>query len=213
MPARPETEVFGFGDRPPLPLPRALAAVGRCAARTLVLLARGRIEQPTGHIGEVLHVGNGVHARVYRETVVKNAAVDDPAALVVEFRLRWVRGWGHSLFRAVSVLNTPLFAGFPGLVSKLWLAQDTTGVYRGIYQWNGAVRADAYARALWWVLALVSERRSIHYLVLPGRHRDDLLPVEATPVGEEAGVGGVRGGGRRRRRRATPRTRRPATRE
>ena len=30
-------------------------------------------------------------------------------------------------------------------------------------------------RALWWVLALVSVPASIHYAVLPGLHRADLL--------------------------------------
>jgi hypothetical protein len=169
-------EAFGFGDRPPLPFPRALGALVRCVVRSFVLLARGRIAQPTGHLGEVLHFGAGAHARVYRETVIAGAAVDDPAALIVEFRLRWVRGRGHALFRVASVLNTPLFVGFPGFVSKLWLADDGAAVYRGVYQWDGADRADAYARALWWVLALVCERESIHYVVLPGALRDGVVP-------------------------------------
>lgn len=95
--------------------------------------------------------------------------------LIVAFRLRWVRGWGHALFRAESLLNTPLFAGFPGFVSKLWVAHDEGNVYRGVYQWNDPALAHAYVRALWWVLALVSERGSIHYVVLPGLRRDDVL--------------------------------------
>ena len=65
----------------------------------------------------------------------------DPAVLVVAFRLRWVRGIGHRMFRLESLLNTPLFVGFPGLVSKLWLAHDAAGVYRGVYQWDGAQSA------------------------------------------------------------------------
>ena len=32
-------------------------------------------------------------------------------------------------------------------------------------------------RALWWALIVVSERSSIHYAVLPGIRRDDLLKV------------------------------------
>jgi hypothetical protein len=64
----------------------------------------------------------------------------------VAFKLRWVHGWGHPLFRAESLLNTPLFVGFPGFVSKLWLAHDDNEVYRGFYQWNGAQLADAYVR-------------------------------------------------------------------
>jgi hypothetical protein len=31
----------------------------------------------------------------------------DPCVLVVGFRLRAVRGWGHAAFRAESLLNTP----------------------------------------------------------------------------------------------------------
>jgi hypothetical protein len=112
---------------------------------------------------------------VYRETTVSTARSDAPAVLVVAFQLRWVRGRAHALFRAESILNTPLFVGFPGFVSKLWLAHDDDGVYRGFYQWNEPERADAYVRALWWVLALVSIRDSIRYAVLPGLRRDDVL--------------------------------------
>ena len=112
---------------------------------------------------------------MYRETGIDTAAVDSPVVLVVAFRLRWVRGWGHALFRAESLLNTPLFVGFPGFVSKLWIAHDENGVYRGLYQWNDANLAHVHARALWWVLGLVCVRDSIHYVVLPGLRRDDVL--------------------------------------
>ena len=79
------------------------------------------------------------------------------------------------MFRAESLLNTPLFVGFPGFVSKLWLAHDGNGVYRGFYEWDRAELADAYVRALWWVLALVSVQESIRYAVVPGLRRDDVL--------------------------------------
>lgn len=81
----------------------------------------------------------------------------------------------HAAFRVESELNTILFAGFPGLVSKLWLRHDQRGVYRGIYQWDGPERAVSYARAMWWILALVSEPGSVHYAVLPGLDRDEVL--------------------------------------
>jgi hypothetical protein len=81
----------------------------------------------------------------------------------------------HALFRWESWLNTPLFAGFPGLLSKLWLAHDQHDVYRGVYEWDGAARAERYARCLWRVLALVSVRGSIGYSIVPGVNRDTLL--------------------------------------
>jgi hypothetical protein len=162
-------------DRPPFSWHRALRDLIRCGIVTVRLLARRRIAQPRARVGQVIAFADGTHGRIYRESVVRGARTDDPVLLVVGFRLRWVRGRGHALFRAESLLNTILFIGFPGFVSKLWLAHDEHGLYRGVYQWNRARLADSYVRTLWWPLALVSERRSIHYVVIAGVERDDAL--------------------------------------
>jgi hypothetical protein len=163
-------------EESPMRLRYAIGALLACACHTVTLLARGRIHQPRGNVGRRIHFADGTTGAVYRETVIERPPASRPAVLAVSFRLRWMRGkWGHALFRLESELNTILFAGFPGLVSKLWLRHDERGIYRGIYQWDGPEKAVAYAGALWWVLALVSERDSIHYAVLPGLDRDDFL--------------------------------------
>ena len=162
-------------EQPPLAYWAALRAVAACAVRTGRLLWHRRIHLPTGDVGMRLRFADGTSARVYRETVIERGVTKDPCVLVVAFRLRAVRGRGHAAFRWESLFNTPLFAGFPGLVSKLWLADDEQGRYRGLYEWDGPRRAVSYARALWRVLALVSVRGSIHYIVLPGLRRDELL--------------------------------------
>jgi len=162
-------------DRSPMRLTSAIPSLGHCIVRSAELLVRRAVSQPATHVGQVLSFADGSAGRVYRETVLRGAACDKPAVLIVGFRLRWVHGWGDRLFRAESILNTPLFVGFPGFVSKLWVAHDGNGVYRGVYQWNDPGLADAYVRALWWVLALVSERRSIRYMVIPDIRRDEML--------------------------------------
>ena len=139
------------------------------------MLARRRIHMPREHLNLRLHFADGTTGRVYPETTVDRDPPADPCVLMVEFRLRGVRGFGHALFRAESLLNTPLFVGYPGYVSKLWLAHDQNDVYRGLYEWDGPERAEHYARCLWRVLELVSEPGSIHYRVLPGLRRDDVL--------------------------------------
>lgn len=107
---------------------------------------------------------------------VEPSAAASTSVLVVTFKLRWVRGeLAHSLFRLESLLNTILFVGFPGFVSKLWLRHDKMGRYRGLYEWDGAHLAANYVRALSRALALVSEPGSIAYAVLPGSSRDELL--------------------------------------
>ena len=155
------------------------AALIRCVVSTARLLWQHRIHLPSERVGLQFSFANGTSARVYRDTVMDRGATRDPCVLVVEFRLRLVRGWGHAVFRWESLLNTPLFVGFPGFVSKLWMTCDEHGRYRGIYEWDGPQQAEDYARALWRVLALVSVRGSIRYQVLPGLRRGDLpLPAE-----------------------------------
>ncbi|GAA2164916.1 hypothetical protein [Pedococcus bigeumensis] len=127
------------------------------------------------HVGHTLGFADGSTTRVYRETVVHAAETAEPCILVVAFRLRLVRGGGHRLFEVESLLNTPLFVGFPGFVSKLWCAHDDHDVYRGVYEWDGAERAEHYAGSLWRVLELVSVPGSIRYRVLPGLRRDEVL--------------------------------------
>lgn len=172
-------------DRRRLPFRRAVRSLSACVLKAGALLRQRAISHPTDHVGQVLRFGDGSSGRIYRETTVSTAAVDSPVVLVVAFRLRWVRGRGHALFRAESLLNTPLFVGFPGFVSKLWLAHDENGVYRGFYQWDGLELAEAYVRSLWWVLALVCVRGSIHYVVLPALSRDEVL---ADPTLLDGGV-------------------------
>lgn len=164
-----------MNEQRPLPLGSAMRAVIRCVLTTVVLLARGRVQLPRRNVGMHLRFADGTTGRVYRETVIDRPAAEEPCLLLVEFRLRAVPGHGHALFRWVSLLNTPLFVGFPGLLSKLWVANDAHGVYRGVYEWDGPDRAEAYARALWRVLALVSVTGSVHYRVVPGISRNDLL--------------------------------------
>jgi hypothetical protein len=159
----------------PLPQGAAWRAVARCAAETVRLVARRRLHMPADHVGRRLQFADGTSATVYRETAVDREPAAEPCVLVVAFRLRAVRGRGHTLFRWESLLNTPLFVGFPGFVSKLWLASDDRGVYRGLYEWDSPRLAEDYARALWRVLALVSVPDSIRYRVLPGLHRQDVL--------------------------------------
>ncbi|GAA2017939.1 hypothetical protein GCM10009740_01880 [Terrabacter terrae] len=160
--------------RAPMPRPEAWAAVGRCIGTSAGMLARRQVAFPVTELGRRITFADHSTSRVYRDTTVARPATE-PCFLAVSFRLRRVRGRAHAWFRAESLLNTPLFVGFPGFTSKLWLAHDEHGRYRGLYEWDGPDRAEQYARSLWHVLALVSEPRSIDYRVVPGLRRADIL--------------------------------------
>jgi hypothetical protein len=151
-----------------------------------MLLLRRALLLPSEHVGTRVRFADGTSATVYRETVAEAGATREPCVLVVEFKLRAVHGWGHAAFRWESLLNTPLFVGFPGFVSKLWLTNDQRGRYRGLYEWDGIGRADDYARALWRVLELVCVPGTIHYVVIPGLRRAELLAMSASDHGPRA---------------------------
>jgi hypothetical protein len=160
----------------PLPFGSAARALGRCALQTSRLVVKREIRQPRERVGTRIGFADGTTGTVYRETVIRRGSAASPAVLVVGFKLRHVHmEWAHGLFRLESELNTILFAGFPGLISKLWLRHDEHDYYRGFYEWDGPDLAVAYVRALWWMLGLVSDRGSIRYAVLPGLARDAVL--------------------------------------
>ncbi|GAA2096655.1 hypothetical protein GCM10009841_08410 [Microlunatus panaciterrae] len=152
-----------------------------------VMLGRREVRWPRDNVGRRIRFADGSVAQVYRETVVDRTPID-PCFLIVSFRLRRVRGRGHRLFRLESILNTPLFVGFPGFVSKLWMAHDDHAIYRGLYEWDGPQLAEHYAGSLWRVLSLVSEHDSIDYRVFPGLRRDTVL--SAPDVLDRYGRGG-----------------------
>ncbi len=184
----------------PLPYGVAARAEARCAVRTAVLLAQRRIHQPSQHVGLGLRFADGTSARVYRETVVDGAWRRIPAS-----------SWSSSGCGSCAAGDTPSSAGracstprcswaIPGFVSKLWLAHDQHGVYRGLYEWDGAERAEHYARCLWRVLALGSVPGSIHYRVVPGLRRDEVLAApHLLAAVARGGPGSVVAAGRRSR--------------
>lgn len=174
-------------------LVRRTAEFGSSARRTGALLRRGQLRLPVDHAGWWLAFRDGSRLRVYRETVRLGTRTERPALLVVRFRLRLLRRSRllHALFRAESILNTPLFAGFPGFRSKLWATDPYTGGYRGVYQWDGADRAERYATALLALLRPFCVPGSLAFHVEPGVWRDDLLRQPDAALGASDAAGGA----------------------
>ncbi len=100
-----------------------------------------------------------------------------PTLLVIQFRLAALGGNHllHAAFRRECVLHTPLFAGFPGFRSKLWIDDVETGVYRGIYEWHTGDLARHYAARMVALLAPFSNAETARYQVVEGLRRDDFL--------------------------------------
>ena len=71
----------------------------------------------------------------------------------------------HRLVRVVCIVTTPFFAGLAGFRSKLWMVDPATGDFAGLYEWDDAESAEAYARGLAKVLRAISAPGSVSYEV------------------------------------------------
>ena len=138
----------------------AIADYGVSAREWMRMSAHHRLARPADHLGATLSFRDGTTSRVFRETVVVGATTADPVLLVIGFRLAFLDDLGplHAGFRRECLIHTPLFAGFRGFRSKLWLEDEDTRIYRGVYQWDGATDAAAYAARMVGLLAPFSNR-------------------------------------------------------
>jgi hypothetical protein len=155
----------------------ALADFARCVAALGGLVASRRLASPKGNLGARLRFADGSSSFVFRETAVTGADTSDPTLLVIQFRLAALGSNRllHAAFRRECVLHTPLFAGFPGFRSKLWLDDVETGVYRGVYQWEGGELARHYAARMVALLAPFSNAGTARSEVVEGVRRDEFL--------------------------------------
>jgi hypothetical protein len=141
------------------------------AARDLV---SGTTHRYDTRLGSVLTMPDGrtyVPFRHTRKDEARWSTASPPAVLQPRFRLPFFdprRRWLHALFRVVCIVTTPFFVGLCGFRSKLWMVDPDTGEVAGLYEWDDATTATAYAEGLSRVLRLVSVRGSVSYEVTPG---------------------------------------------
>jgi hypothetical protein len=127
------------------PVPRGTGwrEVGRCFGAGVGMLRRRELHLPRKKVGRVIRFGDGTPGRVDRETVwtgrqTPRASCSCHSGCEESAGTRCF-GWRAS--------STPrCSSGSRGFVSKLWLANDRDGIYRGLYEWDGADRAERYAR-------------------------------------------------------------------
>jgi hypothetical protein len=165
----------------------AITDYGVSAREWMRMAARHRLARPGDHAGAMLSFKDGTTSRVFRETVVVGAATSEPVLLVIGFRLAFLDDLGplHAGFRRECLIHTPLFAGFRGFRSKLWLQDEETRVYRGVYQWDGEKDAATYAARMVGLLTPFSNRGTARHHLVPGLTRAEYLcDPDATAGGE-----------------------------
>jgi hypothetical protein len=63
---------------------------------------------------------------------------------VVTFRLK---GIGRSDYAALCDRVAPEIAAVPGLIAKVWLADESTNTYGGVYTWRDRVALESFLKS------------------------------------------------------------------
>jgi hypothetical protein len=174
-------------DQTALPPMRTLWLALGCAVRTTWLLARGSLHIDHSLDGRLAQLPDGRSFKIFRRTTCSASEDDEnePVVLSVWFHLRFVPAWARrrrTLFERESILNTLVFAGFPGYVSKLWMVDPETNEFAGLYEWRGREAAERYARYITSVLRPLSSHGLVDWDITPA----DRAGVESTAIEDVA---------------------------
>jgi len=122
--------------------------------RSIVRMVGGATGYPRERVGTTITLDDGHTYRVFREIVMKN---DPPQATGGVFRVWFYAVTSPRQTIIMSHMTKLFFVGMPGFRGKMWLLNDETGEFGGIYQFDTVENARGYAESF--AMGL-SERRS-----------------------------------------------------
>lgn len=144
-----------------------------CFLVGLGCLLTGRIRFSQDLLGKRLETGDGERFTIFRHMTRRVAPAPTTALFWVRFKFA---RFSHSTNKWLSLIPVLLIAGSPGFRDKIWLVNEETGCWLGLYQWESTAAVDAYKQSF--VLGVMNRRAqadSVFYRVLPATSLQDLL--------------------------------------
>ena len=160
------------------------------SARFVKLVTTSSMHLPRDRLGEmyVIHHDGRTNYSIFRETVSRDGSLETPVILVVGFRLRFLGGNPilHWLFQRICIISTPIWGGFSGFRTKLWMVDPKDKNYLGIYEWAGDGSARNYVEWLTVILRPLSTSGSVWYELYPDLKLDSYLKDHEMVVSKSA---------------------------
>jgi len=139
-----------------------------CFLITVGNMLRGCIHFLKEYRGKALRMDDGQQFTVFRHMVLDKSA-KHPETIPTVFIVRFTfAALSQQANRIASLIPIPLIAGFPGFREKIWMVNEQTGSWQGVYQWESEQAADAYQHSF--VLGMMNKRaipESLSYTILP----------------------------------------------
>ena len=138
-----------------------------CALAALLRGLSGRLRFERRYVGTTLAMEDDRRFRVFRHLSLRGGKAEaqaPPAVLVVRFKFA---RFSQGLNRLLSLIPVPLIGGYPGFRHKLWMVDEESGAWQGVYEWESNEAVEAYRRSF--VLRTMNRRaepKSISYAVI-----------------------------------------------
>ncbi len=127
-----------------------------CALVAVLRLLIGDLRFERRYLGRVFVMEDGQRFRVFRHLSFRGGRTESevsPAVFVVRFKFA---RFSQGLNRLLSLIPVPLIGGYPGFRNKLWMVQEETGFWQGVYEWESTEAVETYRRSF--VLGAMSRR-------------------------------------------------------
>jgi hypothetical protein len=150
---------------------RRLPPVCLVVAAALALLGRLRLRRQ--YVGKVVSMEDGRRFQAFRH--LSRRTSDDGATAVLVIRFKFKR-FSQGLNRLLSLIPVPMIGGFPGFRDKVWMVDEETGEWQGVYEWESADAVEQYRGSF--VLAAMIRRAdpsSLSYTTIPRIRLADFL--------------------------------------
>ena len=147
-----------------------------CFLATLGNALRGRIHFSQEYIGKTLRMDDGQMFTIFRHVtldVSKRNSEDTPAVFIVRFKFAKL---SQKANRITSLIPIPLIVGFPGFRDKIWMVNEETGYWQGVYQWESEKAIEDYQQSF--VLGIMNKRsiqESLSYTILPNTRLSEYM--------------------------------------
>ena len=147
-----------------------------CFLITIGNVLRGRIHLPKEYSGKTLRMDDGHTFTIFRHVKLDGSKHDSeatPTVFIVRFTFAKLSQKANKL---MSLIPIPLIVGFPGFREKIWMVNEETGYWQGVYQWESEQAVKEYQQSF--VLGIMN-KRSIHaslsYTILPDTYLSEYI--------------------------------------